>query len=251
MKNLTSTYIIRRLAELQVTSFRDQEFRRLFHLNPPQAYHVLHRLARSGVVHRIAPGRYVLGGPGPGAALGQPFFLATRIVEPSYVSFWSALHYYGWTEQAPRVMLVATTRLSGRRKLGPVAVRFVRLRPSRFFGYAAVRQGDVEFPMAEPEKAVVDSFLLPDLSGGMELVASAFQEALPGLDRPKLEAYATRTGVRTLASRLGYLLARSGTESEALRASTSSVYVRLDPRGPRRGRYDSHWHVVDNLAGAA
>ncbi|HYM39068.1 MAG TPA: type IV toxin-antitoxin system AbiEi family antitoxin [Thermoplasmata archaeon] len=251
MKNITSTYIIRRLAELQVTSFRDEEFSRLFGLTRTRGYQVLHRLVGSGLLHRIARGRYVVGGPGEGTALGQPFFLATRIVEPSYVGFWSALAYYGWTEQAPRVIFVATTRRSGRKVMGAVSVRFVRLRPSRFFGYAAVRQGNLEFPMAEPEKAIVDSLLLPEHSGGMELVASALREALPGLDRSKLESYAMRTGVRSLASRLGYLLERSGIASESLRPASSSVYVKLDPRGPRRGCYDSRWRVLDNLPEAA
>lgn len=251
MKNLTSTYIVRRLTDLQMTSFRDEEFGRIFDLSLPQTYQVLHRLARSGLLHRIAPGRYVVGGPGEGAALGQPFFLATRIVEPSYVGFWSALHYFGWTEQAPREVLVANTRRSGRTRLGRTAVRFVRLRPSRFFGYAAVRTGTVEFPVAEPEKAIVDAFLVPALSGGIELVAAALREALPDLDQPKLEAYVTRMAVRSLASRLGHLLARSGVESEALHASCSAVYVKLDPSGPRRGRYDSRWRVLDNLREAA
>jgi len=251
MKNLTSTYILRRLTDLQMTSFRDEEFGRIFGLTRPQAYQVLHRLAGSGLVHRIAPGRYVVGGPGEGTALGQPFFLATRIVEPSYVGFWSALHYYGWTEQAPREVFVVNTRRSGRRTVERIAIRFVRLRPSRFFGYASARSGNVEFPVAEPEKAIVDSLLLPELCGGMELVAGALREALPGLERPKLEAYAARTAVRSLASRLGFLLARSGVESEALRTTRSAVYVKLDPRGPRRGRYDSRWRVVDNLAETA
>lgn len=247
MKNLTSTYIIRRLSELEMTAFGDVEFGRVFGLRGPQAHQVLHRLARTGLVHRIAPGRYVLGGPGEGAAMGQPFFLATRIVEPSYVGFWSALAYYGWTDQVPREVLVATTRRSGRRRIGRVAVRFVRLRPARFFGYTAVREGSLEFPLAEREKSIVDALLLPELCGGMELVAGALQEALPQLDRPKLEEYAVRTGVRSLASRLGHLLAASGADSEALVAARSRAYVKLDPRGPRRGRYDSRWRVIDNL----
>jgi len=247
MKNLTSTYIIRLLVDLQVSSFGDEEFRRIFGLRRPQAYQVLHRLADAGLLRRIARGRYILGGPGEGATLAQPFFLATRIVEPSYIGFWSALHYYGWTEQAPRQVMVATTRRSGRGRVERIAVRFVRLRPARFFGYTNVREGTVEFAIAEREKAIVDALLLPELCGGMETVAGAVGEAIPHLEVPRLEDYALRVGVRSLASRLGYLLARSGVGSDALAAARSGVYVRLDPRGPRRGRYDSRSRVIDNL----
>src|SRR5437867_5640143 len=100
-QKLTTDYILRRLSRLGVTSFTTDEFRRLFRLDPPRAHQTLHRLARREVVHRLRHGGYVVAGPGDAEALGQPLFLGTRLVEPSYVAFWSALHFYGWTEQAP------------------------------------------------------------------------------------------------------------------------------------------------------
>jgi len=230
-----------------MNAFDADEFARLFHLAPAQAYRVLHRLASAGVVKRLANGRYVFAGLGEAPILGQPFFLGTRLVEPSYVSFWSALHYYGWTEQAPRLVFVANTRLSRRRTVEAYAFRLVKLPPTRFFGYTLARERDVEFPIAEPEKAFLDSLYLPGHAGGMELVASALGEAEESLDLPRLEAYAAKMGVRSLASRLGHLLSRSGIESEALLRRASSVFVKLDPRGPRRGRYDARWRVIDNL----
>lgn len=228
-------------------AFDTDEFARLFHLAPAQAYRVLHRLVSAGALKRLANGRYVFVFFGGAPILGQPFFLGTRLVEPSYVSFWSALHYYGWTEQVPRLVFVANTRLSGRRTVDAYALRLVRLRPTRFFGYTLAREGDVEFPIAEPEKAFVDSLYLPELSGGMGVVSSAFGEAIESLDVSRLEAYAGKMGVRSLASRLGHLLSRSGAESKALLCRRSSVFVKLDPRGPRRGRYDARWKVIDNL----
>lgn len=249
-KKLTSIYISRTLSERGVEAFRDDEFARLFQLTQKRAHEVLHRLAASGIVRRLANGRYVFVGLGPSPAEAQPLYLGTRLVEPSYVSFWSALGYYGWTEQASRLVFLATARRSGRHSVGSFVFRFVRLRPSRFFGYAAVRDGELEFPVAEPEKAILDSLYLPDAAGGMGLVADALAEAAGGLDVPKLESYAARMGVRSLASRLGHLLARSGVRAEGLRPHASSVYVALDPTGPRRGKHDAAWKVIDNSAEA-
>ena len=251
-KNLTSFYILRRLAELEVSAFGEDEFRRILGLDPGRAYKVLHRLAARGVLRRIRQGRYVVVGFGPAEVLGQPLFLATRLVEPSYVSFWSALHLYGWTEQAPRVVFVATTRRSGSRRVDSYDVRLVRIASRRFFGYATARQGSFEFPAAEPEKALVDSLYLPDLAGGVGLVSEALREAKDTVDLGRLEAYAAAMGIRSLCSRLGYLLEGLGVESEALRAGSSRVYVPLDPAGPRRGRFIRGWKVTDNLgAGGA
>jgi len=251
-KNLTSFYILRRLAELEVSAFDEDEFRRILGLDPGRAYKVLHRLAARGVLRRIRQGRYVVVGMGPAEVLGQPLFLATRLVEPSYVSFWSAIHLYGWTEQAPRVVFVATTRRSGSRRVDSYDVRLVRIASRRFFGYATARQGSFEFPAAEPEKALVDSLYLPDLAGGIGLVSEALREAKDTVDLGRLEAYAAAMGIRSLCSRLGYLLEGLGVESEALRAGSSRVYVPLDPAGPRRGRFIRGWKVIDNLgAGGA
>lgn len=249
-KKLTSIYVSRSLAERGVSAFRDDEFARLFRLPAKKTHEVLHRLASAGIVRRLANGRYVVAGLGPSPAEAQPFYLGTRLVEPSYVSFWSALHYYGWTEQAPRLVFLATARVSGRRSVGSFVFRYVKLRSSRFFGYAAVRDGALEFPVAEPEKAIVDSLFLPEAAGGMGHLANVVGEAHGGLDVSKLEAYAARMGVRSLASRLGYLLARSGVRADGLASLASSVYIPLDPRGPRRGRYVRDWKVIDNLTEA-
>ena len=246
-KNITITHILRRLGELGVAAFDEDEFRRIFALDPKRAYKVLHRLAARGVVRRVWHGRYVVVGIGPAEVLGQPLFLATRLVEPSYVSFWSAIHFYGWTEQAPRIVFVATTTHSGSRRVDSFDVRLVRIAPPRFFGYATARQGSFEFPVAEPEKAIVDSTYLPDLAGGIGLVAEALREAKDALDHVRLEAYAVAMEVRSLCSRLGYLLEGLGVESAALRATSSRVFVPLDPRGPRRGRFVARWKVIDNL----
>lgn len=248
---LATTYILRRLADFGAYAFNPAEFRRLFDLRSSRAYQVLHRLETQGVIRRLAQGRYVVVGLGEADAMGEPFFLGTRLVEPSYASFWSALHFYGWTEQAPRVIFLANTRGSGRRRVRPYEFWLVKFRPSRFFGYVLARRGVHEFPIAEPEKALLDSLFLPSYAGGMDEVAKALGEASGTLDRERLESYARAMGSRSLASRLGHLLERTGVPSTALLGAASAVYVKLDPSGPRRGRCDARWKVIDNLGAVA
>ena len=126
----------------------------------------------------------------------------------------------------------------------------MRLAPPRFFGYEPARQGSLEFPIAEPEKAIVDAFYLPDLCGGVEITAAATGEALASLDLERLEAYALRMGVHSLCSRLGHVLETLGAETRSLRRCAATSLVRLDPHGPRRGRIIARWHVIDNRGGA-
>jgi len=244
---LTSIYIYRRLAASGVSAFTVPEFRGLLGLDAGRAHQILHRLEGQRFLKRLSHGRYLLTGLQETEALAQPLYLGTRLVEPSYVSFWSALHFHGWTEQAPRVTFIANTHHSGDRRVEPFAFRLVKLQPARFFGYELARQGTLEFPLAEPEKAILDSLYLPECAGGVGEVARAVEEALEGLDVKRLESYAVRMGVRSLCSRLGFLLERLEIDSQALAQAASAVYVKLDPSGVRRGRYNSRWKILDNL----
>lgn len=245
-QKLTTNYILRRLRELRMTAFETAELSRVLGLDRERGYKVLRRLVASGHVERVGRGTYVVADPS-GTSLGEPFFLGTRIVAPSYVSFWSALHVYGWTEQMPRQALFATTKRSRRARVGAFSLRFVRLAPSRFFGYAQTRPGSHAYPIAEPEKAILDSLYLPRYAGGMEEVGKALAEALPRLRVPLLCEYAAKMGSRSLCSRLGVLLERGGVDAGELRASSSRAFVKLDPEAPRRGRFDGRWKVIDNL----
>jgi predicted transcriptional regulator of viral defense system len=38
------------------------------------------------------------------------FVIASHLVEPYYIGYWSALNHYGLSEQIPRTVLVATTK---------------------------------------------------------------------------------------------------------------------------------------------
>jgi len=249
-RKLTTNYILLRLRDLRMTAFAPEEFARVFGLDPGQAYAVLRRLVASGRVARAARGSYVVADPAGEESLGHAFFLGARLVAPSYVSFWSALHHYGWTEQMPRQALFATTRRSRRARVGAFPLRFVRLSPSRFFGYVEARQGPSAFPIAEPEKAILDCLCLPRYAGGMEEVAKAIAAALADLRVPILAEYAAKVGVRSVSSRLGFLLEEGGADAAKLRRSASRTFVPLDPEGPRRGRFDARWRVIDNRSGA-
>ena len=244
-QKLTTSYILRRLRELGMRAFEGAEFSRVLGLDRERAYKALGRLVTSGYLERVGRGSYVVVDLTEGA-LAEPFSLGTRLVTPSYVSFWSALDVLGWTEQMPRQALLATTKRSRRTRIGAFSLRFVRLAPSRFFGYVRTGRGSWAYPIAEPEKAILDCMYLPRYAGGMEEVGKALGEAIPRLSIALLTEYAARMGSRSLCSRMGFLLEGHGIDAGALQASASRTFVMLDPEGPRRGRFDARWHVIDN-----
>jgi len=246
--SLTREAVLRRLADEGVATFTSREFRRWFPRSTRGVtYWWLGYLVDHGVLRRFLHGWYVVRGPAESEVLRDPMFLATRLADPSYVAFGSALHFHGWTEEAPGVTLVASPRYSRIHRIGRHPVRVVHLPPRRFFGSAPARHGSLEFAVADPEKAIVDAFYLPRCCGGMRNVVAALGAARPSLRLPRLQAYAVRMGSASLCSRLGYVLEHLGEEARALERHVSDGYVKLDSRGARKGRSSSRWHVIDNL----
>jgi len=62
-----------------------------------------------GLVARIEQGKFLLLGLTPERVLSNPLYIGCNLITPAYISFWSALHYHGFTEQVPRTTFVATT----------------------------------------------------------------------------------------------------------------------------------------------
>jgi hypothetical protein len=53
--------------------------------------------------------------------------------------------------------------------------------------------------------------------------------------------------VRSLCSRLGYVLETLGEEPRSLLRHASRIPVKLNPQGPRKGPRVERWHLIENL----
>ncbi len=243
---MTSTYISARLRALDRIDFDSRDFQRLFRLAPARANSVLRRMVSRGLLRRLRRGRYVVSGPGDARVISNPLFLGTRAVAPSYVSFLSALHLRGWTEQVPREVTLATTRRSTVVWFDAFRFRAVQVAPRRFFGYEEMRQDGLRFPVADPEKAIVDSLWWPQAVGAFDRVEDAFRNALPELRLSRLARYARAMGSRVLQLRLGFLCEEAGCPLPGFPLRPPAYYARLDSAGPRQGRYYRRWGLVDN-----
>lgn len=162
------------------------------------------------------------------------------------VSFWSALSHHGLTEQLPRVVYVALEE----RQKPPVVFqewtyRFVSVAERRFFGFqdeefsALNGAARVAVPIAEPEKAILDSLDQEALAGGVSEVIKALRRGVERrrLTMDRLLEYTRRFGSAAVAARLGYLLDRLGVpEAAELR---SLVRRRGPPPALSTARHDA------------
>jgi len=223
-------------------------------LTETKAYEILRRLKAEELVRPVRAGKYLLLGFQPERVLSNPMFIATRLAYPAYVSYWSALHFHGLTEQVPRTVpstglrasFVATTRKCRPLDFDGARFVFVKVAPYKFFGYRREIIGDLPVLVAEVEKALVDSLDQPRYAGGLLEVAKALYHAREQLDPERLAEYANRMRNRSLCSRLGYLLDRFGQPVQGL--NISQTFVLLDPQGQVEGPYDHRWRVRVNVS---
>jgi len=244
-ENASPISIARRLHQNDLFYFTPPLLADLLGLDRRRAYRMIARLKDEGLVDEVEKGKFLLLGLEPERVLSNPLFIASHLITPAYVSYWSALHFYGFTEQVPLTVFVATTK-----KKRPVAFRdfrfrFVTVKPRKFFGYRRETLGDLPVLVADEAKAIVDSLDQPRYAGGVTEVARALRAALDVVDVSTLVEYANRMGDKSLGSRLGYLLEALGHPAEGLIRSISPV--KLEPARPRTGHTVQRWQIVVNV----
>jgi predicted transcriptional regulator of viral defense system len=241
----TAIHILRRLREADLYYVSAATLAALLDVPRARAYAMLRGLADQGLVQPVEAGKYVVLGLEPERVLADPFYVATRIVYPSYVSYWSALHFHNLTEQVPRTVFVATTLRHSPVDFNGARFVYVHLMPHKFFGYQR-EPGDLPVLVADVEKAIVDSLDQLRYAGGLSEVAKAIAQAGDRLDLEQIVEYASRMQNRSLCSRLGYLLQLMNRPVDGLNISLS--FVLLDPAAKAAGPYDHRWRVRVNAS---
>jgi predicted transcriptional regulator of viral defense system len=242
---ITPIDVARHLRQRDLFYFTPSLLADLFRLDRRRAYRLVAQLKKKALITEVEKGKYLLLGLEPERVLSNPLFIASHLVAPAYVSYWTALHFYGFTEQVPLTTFVATTKKKRPVTFRDYRFRFVTIRPGKFFGYRREMVGDLPTIVADEAKAIVDSLDLPDYAGGLGEIAKALCAALQIVDVDTLVQYANQMGDKSLGSRLGYLLETLGQPAEGLIKSASPV--KLDVSRSRSGETDPRWQVIVNL----
>lgn len=228
--------------------FESRTLAALLDVEASRLAHLLQRMEQEGLVARVERGKYVLLGLEPAQSLSNPLSVASQLVIPSYISFWSALHFHGLTEQAPRTVFIAVTRQKRPLAFQGTTFQFVRLAPHMFFGYRRETLAGLPLTVADEAKAILDSLYLPGNAGGVTEVAKALRAALLDgrVEVDRLAEYAGQMRNASLTGRLGYLLERLGRPAADLEPPRGPVA--LDPARPRGGKYDHRWKLYVNVS---
>jgi predicted transcriptional regulator of viral defense system len=243
------------------TVIRARDVMTVLHCSADYAYVLLHKLERKHWLERIRTGLYQF----IPAAYGYPEKIApanalvvgAALVEPYYFSYYTANSHYGFTTQMPFTVFIATTKKKPTVEWQSVTFKFVTLSKRKFFGYRIERAFGAEVCMAEPEKAIVDSFDKPRYAGGAEQLARIIWRGLARVDKAKLVDYAVRMGSQSLVQRLGFItdyLSKDGLVQPLpadlrsnLLKSVGGAPIYLDSTRAKKGSFSKDWRVINNV----
>jgi predicted transcriptional regulator of viral defense system len=220
----------------------------------------LARLVDDGWLERIERGLYLIvpleAGPGH-KWTEDPRVMASQLAPDGSLAYWTALHYWGMTEQMPRTVFVQTRKRKHSSRVAVLNIRyeFIFITSRKFFGLAQQWTDGLTFRITDREKTIVDALDRPDLCGGLPAVANAIART-DELNWSKTNEYLSRFASGAIYKRLGYLVQTlgiapedtSGMLAEWRKKSTQGVAL-LDPRGPKKGPIDTHWMVRMNVSG--
>jgi len=213
-------------------------------------------LARKNWLILLRRGTYLIiplsAGPKP-RYTEHEFVIASHLVSPYYIAYWSTLNFHGLTEQTPFTVFVTTTKRAKSRLILNIKYNFVTLNNRKFFGFTPVTIGAYKVNVSDLEKTLADALDHPEYCGGITEVSKCLWNAREKASLERVFSYAERMGNTAAIKRLGYLLETldmnpDGRMISKMRESISRGISVLDPNMPRRGRYTTRWNLLLNVS---
>lgn len=231
----------------------------IFNLNDMERYvkepkNLLYRLQKKNWILKIKQGLYMIapleaGELGAGAFTVHNFLIASHLVDPYYIGYWSALNYHGLTDQTPTAVYVATTKPRHNKRILDSQFVFVCIPKNKFFGITDVEVEKKPIKISDVEKTIVDCLDHPEHCGGIDNIAKAIYFEYDSLDIDKVLQYAHKMRNKTILKRLGYLLEVTGHKDDSnliSKEDLSKGYSLLDPSIKLKGKINEKWRLRIN-----
>ena len=173
------------------------------------ASQIIHRLVEKSKLQRIERAKYLLMPPEAwktGQYTEEGVIIASQLITPYYLSFWTAISFYGWTEQPSRTIFVATRKTKLSIELKGMQIKFIRFKKEKIFGFEEHWVGSQKVVVADKEKTIIDCLDQPRYCGEVVEIAKGLWNGRKELDHSRLLEYALKMKNGAIMKRLGYLM---------------------------------------------
>lgn len=213
----------------------------------------LNRLVKKKFILKIRREVYVIvpwkaGPEGSDRYTLHSFVIGSLLTKPYYIGYWSALNYYGFTEQTPPRVYIATDKPRNNKKILNVEYRFVTISSHKMFEIETKTIDNNSINISSPEKTFIDCLDHPEHAGGIEEVAKAFYFSHDEIDLKKLCKLAGEIQNTAVTKRLGYIseIFELDTVLANLNTEISDQYASLEPFSKKKGKIVERWMLKIN-----
>jgi predicted transcriptional regulator of viral defense system len=240
--SITRKLLLKLLRERGMNFFTISDICSLCDINNNYASQIVYQLKMDEEVEEIEKGKYIMGD-----YKEFPLLIAYKTVQPSYISFKTALFLYKMRKDTDDEIYIATPKRKRPLDYRKYNFKYITIKPYKFFGFVGTIIKGNNILVAEPEKAIIDS--LEELKYGPEInkFKNILSNSIDLISIDKLIKYARRFHDKSLIARLGYILESIGIEIKIPEKYLPKDYIKLDPCGERRGKWVSKWNIIDNL----
>lgn len=243
-----SSRLLSELAESNKSIFTVDDAVKILKGKKSSVTKLLHDLTRKKWLFRLSRGKYLIlpleAGLKP-EFTEHEFIIASNLINQYYISYWSALNYYGFTEQVSKTIFVAATKRKRETNILGLKIKFITIKKNKFFGFRKILINNHPVNLAEKEKVIIDCLDFPRNCGGIIEVIKSIDSAREELDFKKLEDYAKRMKNSAIINRLGYILDLLDIKTKL---KPSKHYVFLDPLIKKKISYNTKWKIIENIS---
>ena len=221
--------------------FSISRIKKLTNWTTPTIKNTLASLKKKGIITAIKKDNFVVTEQIP----EKIFKIANLVAFPSYISFWTALSYYGFTEQQVRSIQVISTQQYPRINVKGHVIETTTFNPDKFYGYQKLNS----FTIADKEKLIIDSLYKLENIGGIEEFKKCLKNAWSELNQERLFKYLKRFNNKSLFARLGYLIEELKLKNKLEKKYLKNLplgFVRLVPQDSLTKEYSRKWMVIVN-----
>ena len=212
--------------------FRIQDIERIAYCNQNYAKQILNRLKKKKLIKQITKNRYT--------TKDNIFIIASNITFPSYISFWSAASFLGYTEQIVNTIQVATTRKTKPINFEGYKIKFIPIK-NYFFGYKKISANEGDIFIAEDEKLVIDCLLRQKELGNMDEIENIVENAK--ISKEKIIEYLKKINKQSLTKRAGFLLEKKKSIDIYKEFNLDNNYILLNPASKKWKCINTKWKL--------
>jgi len=229
-------------------TFTFKDALKISNLSTASLQKVLYRLQQKGAIERIEKGKYLIIplGAEKGKYTLHEFVIGSLLIKPYCIAYWSALNYYGLTEQISTTVFIQTItqKFNTNPEVFGVQYKITKVKKEKVFGIRKEWIEETQINITDKEKTIIDCLDKPQYCGGVIEVAEALKNNK--FDQKKLENYAQRIGNSGVLRRLGYLCELLNIKIKLPKLNIRN-YLLLDPTMPEKDTKNARWRLIINL----